>query len=273
MRGALDIMKKVLFKIMPMLLLLCCFAVPAFALPTLQLAIEDGWYYDGPSTTTRDTETSISSTPVFTLYALLDPEGKVTGGSAATVDDLFYISAALYPKVPYTDMNLGSFTFGTQTFNVTTDMDYGNPPLEKYLTRTNEDLQKHGIYPTFFTEFAFQFDRANMAIPYNAQDNPDGFVEDLSDTSNFYFNAFSVDASGLTGDWTIHFDLYTKNLISGVDEPLDYKIGDFAPFSHDAQSGGDDIPPGNPIPEPGTMMLLGAGLLGLAGISRKKLKK
>jgi len=42
-----------------------------------------------------------------------------------------------------------------------------------------------------------------------------------------------------------------------------------------AQIGGpvDEGSPGSPVPEPATLILLGAGLVGLAGVGRKKLFK
>jgi len=44
-------------------------------------------------------------------------------------------------------------------------------------------------------------------------------------------------------------------------ESSDIDVNQFAPFSHDAQS--------SKVPEPTTMLLLGLGLVGLAGVGRR----
>jgi hypothetical protein len=71
-------------------------------------------------------------------------------------------------------------------------------------------------------------------------------------------NVYEISVSNLLSG-SLHFDLYDHFLGSNG---IQYK---FAPFSHDA-----DI---TTVPEPGTMILLGSGLVGLAGWGRKKFRK
>ncbi|HBG45513.1 MAG TPA: hypothetical protein DDW94_00825 [Deltaproteobacteria bacterium] len=221
------------------------FAGAAYAEPTLQLDILDGVY-------DTNTETIVATSDQFTLYALLLPDQDTLLG------DTFYISAALVPQTS-TSTDLGSFTFNGTTIDVTADMVYGVPPLEANLAFDANDLSKHGIFPTYFAEFEFTFDPNNTATAYNTQDDAgEGPTPDPNGT--MYFEDFLVDVSNLDGDYTIHFDLYTKDGVEG-----DIDRDEFAPFSHDAESGPRQVP------EPSTLLLLGTAA-SIIIASRKKNK-
>ncbi len=235
-------MKKILLVLTISLLI----APAANAVPDLQLFI-DGATYD------LDTQTWVlASTGSVDLYVISANE-EHTG---------VIVSMAL--------SGFGEFEDPTSSVSVTgfgydqTDWDYGFGPITTVETWDgSEDLPRHGIFPTWFAEV-------------NTEDyNMSQMVGDVQPGTDFWdpsiggpgpanasgqFKVFSLSIDAPLGT-SVHFDAYTL-MNEGI--LADIVIDEFAPFSHDGTA--------TIVPEPGTILLMSTGLLGmgLSAIRRRK---
>lgn len=176
------------------------------------------------------TEIWVASSNTFTLSAL--SEGTLSG---------VRLSIALTDGVSPSSGTVSINGSGISSSNYV----YGIPPISA-LNPDGEggDLTPHDIFPTYFAEYIFDFTPANAADIFDTQPGA------AAGTKSGYWKDFYIDISGFN---FVHFDLYTlKNDV----------IDKFAPFSHDAEYN-------PPIPEPGTMVLLGISLLAAAGYMRR----
>jgi PEP-CTERM motif-containing protein len=105
----------------------------------------------------------------------------------------------------------------------------------------------HGVFPTDFYEY-FIGDFGTDETIYNYVPG-----EEFGDTASGQIKAFDISVSGYT--WV---DIVAYNHVILGETKAKYV---FSPFSHDGAS--------TPVPEPATMLLLGTGLIGLAGLRRR----
>lgn len=227
----------------------------ANAIPSLQLDASPSIYNSG-------NESIQATANPFQLYALANND------SSFSLSATYYISLAIvnHSGAPMTigDKTFGSFSIsgsgvggGSKTYSFS-DLVFGNPPFESNLGKDAGDLAPHGIYPTYFAEIAFNFDSAKRASAYNSAETPGALASSINPNGALFYQDWNIDVSGLKAGYDLHIDLYDTALKQGDD----IDVNDFAPFSHDAVSGG-----GVSVPVPdgsNSLALLGLAVLGLA---------
>lgn len=218
-------------------------AASGFALPILQLDVSGSKTYDEAS------QTIIANSSSFDVFALLNSSEDFDA------NDKYTLVAALTPRITQEDptLDVGSFLLNGNEIDAVADMDYG----------MIDGLEKHGIYETYYTVLSFDFTDATSVPAYNSEPG-----ESADGVSTLLRKSFTVDVSGLSDGYEIHFDLIgesTEVVTNGNGKKTTTNTTiKAAPYSHDAESGSTSVP------EPATLSLLGLSLLVTGFVSRKK---
>jgi PEP-CTERM motif len=227
--------------------------VPSGAVPILQLDIAGG-RYDAAS------QSIVTSAESFTLHAYAAPQRGAR--LAKILGTTFYLAVALQPRTGPAGVDLGFVVIDGRSVQVTADMLYGVPPVERGGAASFDpgDLARHDVYETFFLEVPFRFDVRHRSRLYDTRQHAgQGPLAGLG----LLDRGFRIDVSHLAPGYDLHFDLYDEQVRRG-----DVDAGHFAPFDHDASTARVPVP--TSVPEPGTVSLVAIGLLaGGAGRRRR----
>lgn len=229
-------------------------ASSALAIPELQLYIEGATYDAGSETWVTE------STGSLRLWAVGNVGAK---GPILDVKLAIAYASGLTPTFGLTGSTAGGYNgfddpsaASDPVFSQTQD---GTQPL----LGDGDPLPAHGIYGagTAWSEYKlgdFTLEDSYIADFSGATDTP------VPGGEKGQINVYDISFSGVPEGSTFHFDLYDHYY-----NKQENAVYTKAPFSHDGETGGQ---PGEPVPEPGTLALVGVGVAGLAARVRRRSK-
>jgi len=241
--------------------LLLLFPAVAFAVPTLQLHIQDStydpvsesWYVVDSSPTL---EVIGATSPRWVrridevkLYVSVDKDDYDPMGTI-TIQGL----PSAPPSPDFVPMVLDHLGYGgiAPTYGIPV---YDPAGYGSYFT---ESLPPHDIWPSYYWEISLP--DLMVATAGDTVQNWD--PDDLGATDSGDIQKYGIEFMGFD---QVHFDL------AGVAIDRCKAATTFAPFSHDAFARGGNGGPGDGyIPEPATFILLGIGLAGLSAAKRRR---